>query len=180
MGGDYVPINSHPTWVDATGDGVPVLLLHGGFTTSLVLIGANYHHAGVIPGTFDDVGPGSEFFEFLLPGYVERSPDGAEHFPVVVAKGMTMIAEEPTMTTADLAQIPAPVLVVVGDDDVIEPTHTLSLYESIPESQLAIVPGASHLVPYEKPELVALLVTDFLSSDGTATTMMPIRRAETA
>ena len=144
---------------------------------SVVLIGANYHFDGVIPGQFEDLGPDSEFVGFLLPGYAERSPDGAEHFPVVVAKGVTMLTHEPTMTTDDLAQISVPALVLVGDDDATTPTHTWSLYESIPEGQLAVVPGASHLVPYEKPELVARLVADFLSSGGTVTTMMPIRRA---
>jgi pimeloyl-ACP methyl ester carboxylesterase len=70
-----------------------------------------------------------------------------------------------------------PVLVLVGDDDATLPSHTLSLYESLPAGQLAVVPGASHLVPYEKPELVAQLAADFLRSDGDVSTMMPIRRA---
>jgi pimeloyl-ACP methyl ester carboxylesterase len=145
---------------------------------SLVLIGANYHCDGVIPGLFDDLGPDSEFVQFLLPGYAERSPDGAEHFSVVVAKGVTMLTQEPTLTTDDLAHISAPTLVLVGDDDATDPTHTWSLYVSLPAGQLAVVPGASHLVPYEKPELVTRLVRDFLSTNGTVTTMMPVRRAE--
>jgi pimeloyl-ACP methyl ester carboxylesterase len=50
------------------------------------------------------------------------------------------------------------------------------VYESLPAGQLAVVPGASHLVHYEKPELVVHLVADFLGTDGTVT-MMPVRRA---
>ena len=143
---------------------------------SLVLIGVNYHFDGVVPGAFDDLGPDSELVTFLLPGYAERSPDGADHFPVVVAKGAEMLKQEPTLMPNDLARISKPALVMVGDDDVVMPPHTWSLYESLPASQLAVIPGASHTAPYDKPELVAQLIADFLHSEGAVTTMMPIRR----
>jgi pimeloyl-ACP methyl ester carboxylesterase len=39
-----------------------------------------------------------------------------------------------------------------------------------------VIPGASHVVPIEKPELVNQLVLDFLAAEGPATTMMPLRR----
>ena len=143
---------------------------------SLVLIGANYRYDGLVPGVFDDLGPESETAEFLGPNYAERSPDGAEHWPVVLAKGDNMIHTEPTLTTDDLGRITAPVLVLVGDDDAILPAHTQSLYEALPKSQLAVIPGASHIAPYEKPALVFELVNDFLRSGGEVNTMMPIRR----
>ncbi len=81
------------------------------------------------------------------------------------------------MTVEDLARITAPALVLVGDDDVVLATHTWSLYESLPTGQLAVVPGASHIVPYEKPSLVAQLVDEFLRTGGAVSTMMPVRRA---
>lgn len=55
--------------------------------------------------------------------------------------------------------------------------HTIALYRAIPDAQLAIVPGASHLVPLEKPALVNRLILDHLAQDAVET-MMPIRRAE--
>ena len=73
------------------------------------------------------------------------------------------VTTEPTLTTDDLALIPMPALVLVGDDDLIVPAHTRSLYESLPKGQLAVVPGASHILPYEKPALVAQLVGEFLA-----------------
>ena len=30
--GEYVEINGHPTWIQDTGQGTPVLVLHGGFS----------------------------------------------------------------------------------------------------------------------------------------------------
>ena len=67
-----------------------VALTRPDLVRSLVLIGVNYHFDGVAPGALDDLGPDSELVTFLLPGYAERSPDGADHFPVVVAKGAEM------------------------------------------------------------------------------------------
>jgi pimeloyl-ACP methyl ester carboxylesterase len=77
---------------------------------------------------------------------------------------------------ADLARIAAPTLVMVGDDDIVRYEHTIELFETIPDAQLAVIPGASHLAPIEKPELVNQLVLDFLAAEGPATTMMPLRR----
>ena len=91
---------------------------------------------------------------------------------------MAMIAAEPTMTEADLARVGAPALVLVGDDDIATMAYTCSLYESLPAGQLAVIPAASHLVVYEKPELVNALVTEFLTLEAPPQTLMPIRRAK--
>jgi pimeloyl-ACP methyl ester carboxylesterase len=154
-----------------------VALARPDLVRSLVLIGANFHCDGVVPGPFDDLGPDSELVKMLLPAYAERSPDAAEHFPVVVAKEVAMLTTEPTFTTEELARITVPALVLVGDDDAVFATHTWSLYEALPAGQLAVIPGASHLVPYEKPALVVQLVTGFLRTEGRVETVMPIRRA---
>jgi pimeloyl-ACP methyl ester carboxylesterase len=147
---------------------------------SLVLIGANYHADGVVPGLFEEFDADSELVQNLMLAYGERSPDGAEHFPVIIEKESAMIDREPSLTPDDLRRIAVPALVLVGDDDAVLLTHTLSLYESLPLGQLAVIPGASHLVPFEKPELVAQLVIDFLRTGGATATMMPVRRAQHA
>jgi pimeloyl-ACP methyl ester carboxylesterase len=95
---------------------------------------------------------------------------------VVAEKAMTMMTTEPTMTPDELAQIAAPALVLVGDDDISTLAHTCSLYESLGAGQLAVVPGASHLVPHEKPALVNQIVAEFLASGGVIETLMPLRR----
>ena len=83
----------------------------------------------------------------------------------------------PTMTTRDLAEITTPVLVLVGDDDVATLAHTASLYESLPQGQLAVVPGTSHSVLKERPEECAALITRFLRQRLPVRTYAPIRRA---
>jgi pimeloyl-ACP methyl ester carboxylesterase len=66
--------------------------------------------------------------------------------------------------------------VLVGDDDMVTLEHTMSLYRAIRNSELAVVPGTSHLVAMEKPDLVNRLVLDFLQRDPIPT-YMPLRRA---
>jgi pimeloyl-ACP methyl ester carboxylesterase len=83
---------------------------------------------------------------------------------------------QPALTAEDLARVRAPTLVLVGDDDMMTLEHTTALYRALPESQLAVVPGASHLAPLEKPALVNRLILDHLAQDEVET-MMPIRRA---
>ena len=139
----------------------------------LVVIGTNYHHEGLVPFEPNMEAP---FFQQIFSAYAERSPDGAAHMEEILGKTFTMFASEPTMTTADVARITQPTLVMAGDDDLISLAHTASLYEALPNAQLAIVPGASHGLPIERPELVAGLISDFLASEG-ADTLVPIRRA---
>jgi pimeloyl-ACP methyl ester carboxylesterase len=76
-----------------------------------------------------------------------------------------MHSEEPTLTVADLAGYPSPALVMVGDDDEIPMEHTLALRQGLPRSQLAVVPGAGHGLPADRPELFNRLVVDFLTGD---------------
>ena len=91
-----------------------------------------------------------------------------------------MFATEPTMTTEDVARITAPTLVVVGDDDVIELSHTCALYESLPAGQLAVVPATSHALPMEKPAEVSRIIGEFLTGDAAPQTFMSVRRSAKA
>jgi pimeloyl-ACP methyl ester carboxylesterase len=138
----------------------------------MVLMSGNFRWDGLVPGSIDM----EELIPFVVDGYDQVSPDGRDHLPVVAAKLARMIAEEPTLTSADLARVDARTLVMAGDDDVVRLDHTISLYEGIPNSELVIVPGTSHLLNIEKPELCNQLITTFLAGEPTAT-FMPIRRA---
>jgi pimeloyl-ACP methyl ester carboxylesterase len=130
---------------------------------SMVLIGANYHYDGLWPAVIEAMesmaqGPA------MSEAYAAVSPDGAEHWPVVAEKSMTMYRSQPTWSADDLRVIQTPTLVVAGDDDLTPLSHTCSLYEALPQGQLAIVPGTSHAVGWEKPELLGSLITSFLAN----------------
>jgi pimeloyl-ACP methyl ester carboxylesterase len=115
--------------------------------------------------------------EFLRETYEAVSPDGAEHWPVVVDKVLHMFATQPDIAREDLGRITVPTLVIAGDDDVMSLEHTIDLYRAIPGSELAIVPGTSHTLPLEKPAYVNRTILDFLANDPVRT-IMPVRRAQ--
>ena len=80
------------------------------------------------------------------------------------------------VTTDDLSRIGARTLVMVADDDEVRLEHALELYRSLPDAELAVVPGTSHGLLVEKPALCNLLITEFLAQDPVPT-FAPIRRA---
>jgi pimeloyl-ACP methyl ester carboxylesterase len=159
-------------WSDGGIVSLVVALRRPDLVRSLVLVGTNYHFDGMVPM---DPGSGS-IPEILRARYAERSPDGVEHLPLVLQKSFAMFATEPTFTTQDLRKITARALVLVGDDDLMTLGHTASLYEALPAGQLAVVPGSSHGVLFEKPEIAGRLIRDFLSSPGESSEIFPIRR----
>jgi 3-oxoadipate enol-lactonase/4-carboxymuconolactone decarboxylase len=63
----------------------------------------------------------------------------------------------------ELGRVGVPTLVLVGSEDqVTGPAEARTLVAGIPDARLAVVPGASHLVPVEQPAAVTdLLVTHF-------------------
>jgi pimeloyl-ACP methyl ester carboxylesterase len=94
----------------------------------------------------------------------------------VVAKLAQMHAREPSMSPTDLSEITARTLVMVGDDDEVRLEHAIQLYRSLPDAELAVVPGTSHGLLVEKPALCNLIITEFLTREPVPT-FAPIRRA---
>jgi len=73
-----------------------------------------------------------------------------------------MMLEEPHIAAAELEKITAPTLVMAGDHDLIRDEHTLDIFHHIPNSQLCILPGSTHMVPFDDPALFNAAVERFL------------------
>lgn len=93
----------------------------------------------------------------------ELSPDGPGHWPVFAQKLIDMLRREPEIPLADLAKITAPVLVVGADRDMIRLEHLVDIHRAIRDSQLCILPGASHELTVEQPDLLAQISLRFLA-----------------
>jgi pimeloyl-ACP methyl ester carboxylesterase len=150
-----------------------VALLRPDLVRKLVFIAGVFHRDGWAPGVVD---PENTPPEFLARLYSEVSPDGPEHYPVVVAKLAQMHAEGPKLTAADLDQISSRTMVMLGDDDEVRLEHAIELYRTLPDAELAVIPGTSHGLLVEKPALCNTIIIDFPKEDPVPT-MAPIRRA---
>jgi len=101
----------------------------------------------------------------LVKRYDDVTPDGPAHFPVVFKKTMRMWLAEPNIQREELARIIAPTLVMAADRDGVPAEHTLELFRSIKNSQLCIIPGATHFLLSEKPEATTGAILEFLLKD---------------
>lgn len=73
-----------------------------------------------------------------------------------------LMLDHPNMTAEQLAKIKNPTLIIAGASDVIKEEHTKSIHNFIKNSELQIIPNATHYVPFEQPEKLNELVLKFL------------------
>lgn len=65
---------------------------------------------------------------------------------------------------------------MMADDDEVRLEHAVDLYRSLPDAELAVIPGTSHGLLAEKPGLCNTVITEFCTKDPIQT-FAPIRRA---
>jgi pimeloyl-ACP methyl ester carboxylesterase len=83
------------------------------------------------------------------------------------AKLNRLMLHYPNIPFSRLSGIKAPVLIMAGDRDVIRPEHSLKLFQSIPNSQLCIIPGATHGAAWEKKEFFLKTLDEFFNKPFT-------------
>ena len=130
----------------------------------LVLIGQYYNSSGKVTGGLTDQlsAGGDQVMSFLRTEYDQVSPDGPEHFPVVYAKTLRMLATEPELELASLAEVAAPTLVLQGDRDEVTLEHGAAVAAALSQGGLAVLSG-THALPVENPDVVNALLVWFLA-----------------
>lgn len=133
-------------WSDG---GVEALLLAIHYPTKVSKIAAfaaNLNPAGLHPDTLD-----------LLKSSVESTPKTQ----LREIKVGSIMLDQPNVDVKALEGISAPTLILAGDHDLVKDEHTLEIFHSIPNSQLAIVPDSTHMLPFDDPELFNSIVERF-------------------
>jgi pimeloyl-ACP methyl ester carboxylesterase len=124
--------------------GLDIAIHHPERVTKLAITGANSRIDGY---TAENLAWIDSFDPDQTPvsdAYARLSPDGPDHWPVVLARLKRMWAVEPSLTCEQLQSIEAPTLIIVGDSDIVTPEHAVEMFRSIPHAQLCVVPSASH------------------------------------
>jgi len=100
----------------------------------------------------------------LIENYKKLAPE-PDHWPIFFEKIKTMWLSSPNFSSDMLADINAPTLVIAGDrDGFIRLDHTIQLFQSIPNSQLCLIPDATHMVSLEKPQILNQIIINFLQA----------------
>lgn len=151
-------------WSDGGDVALDFAMHHPERVDRIVTFGANFRADGLNApdiawnrtATAADFGPDMRKF------YDSVAPDTA-HYEIAMNKVIALWRDEPNWNEADLGRIRAKALIVAGENDVIRPDHTEALAKAIPGATLWIVPGASHSVLQEQPEVVNPRVLSFLT-----------------
>jgi pimeloyl-ACP methyl ester carboxylesterase len=92
-------------------------------------------------------------------------PGTEAEWQVVLQRLVGIWRTPPGITLADLESISAPVLLLAGETDVVRLDHTVAMRDALQNGSFGVVPGASHGLPQEQPEIVVALVEWFLASN---------------
>lgn len=142
-------------WSDG---GIEALLMgvrHPDKVRKLVAMAANLTPDAIYPETVAMVAQA----QAAMPADADKTRDGRR-----AVKMLHLLAKEPHIDPAVLAKVTAPTLVLSGDRDVILLSHTVDIYEHLPNANLAVFPNSTHAVPYDDPKLFNATVERFLTS----------------
>ncbi len=109
----------------------------------------------------ESMSPG-KFPKKFVSRYGEVSPDGPDHFPIVLEKTRKLWLTEPHIKNEDLAKIRAPTMIMAADKEDLPIEHTVEMSRAIKGAQLCIIPGATHFLMSEKPEMANSVILAFL------------------
>lgn len=152
-------------WSDGGIIGLHLAINHPKRVRKLFLIGVNYHTNGLIEKLRKEIEePSGKLYDPNLRIMYKLLSPHPEQWDVFIEKVKTMWLMQPNFTVNDLCHIKAPTMILVGEHDDIKPDHSRQMHKAIPGAELIIVPGASHLVPIEKPNIVNNAILSFLLS----------------
>jgi len=95
--------------------------------------------------------------------YARKNPD-PNGFPNLLAKVKQFAADWQGMTKEEVKSIKAPVLIILGDADIVRPEHAVEMFRLLPHAKLAVLPMTDHFAPVSRTEWVAAMVKEFLEA----------------
>lgn len=151
---------------------------HPQMVRKLVLMSIGYKLSGVHPGLMEGMGQmkpemmyGSPFHE----EYMRISPR-PEDFNRLFEKKTQMDRQLKDFSEQQIRAIKAPALIIIGDSDLIRPEHAVEMFRlfgggvfgdmppGLPNSQLAILPGTSHVGVAARADWLVSMIHEFLDA----------------
>lgn len=132
-------------WSDGGIIGLLLAIHHPDKVGRLAVIGANLQPDAVYPWATDGIARVRTKLTTELAHAADPKPLQLQ------LQLLDLEGNQPHIPLTDLNRVQIPVLVMAGDRDVIRDDHTLSIFHALPKSQLAIFPGATHIVPAQDP-----------------------------
>jgi pimeloyl-ACP methyl ester carboxylesterase len=155
-----------------------VAIRHPDVVRKLVLASVTYAMSGVHPGIMDGMGEMQPEMMHGSPWHDEylRIAPNPDNFATLFAKKTEMDRNHTDIPAETIAAIAAPTLLMIGDSDLVRPEHAVEMFRllgggvfgdiaGLPRSQLAILPGTTHVSLVGRAELIVPMVTQFLDAE---------------
>jgi pimeloyl-ACP methyl ester carboxylesterase len=155
-----------------------LVIRHPDVVRKLVLASVSYNLGGIHPGLMDGLG---EMRPEMMHGspwheeYMRIAPD-PDHFATLFAKKTAMDRGIQDVPADTIRAIKAPTLLIIGDSDLVRPEHAVEMFRllgggvfgdtpaGLPDSQLAVLPGTSHVTVVYQAKLLLAIIPPFLDA----------------
>ncbi|GGS31154.1 alpha/beta fold hydrolase [Actinokineospora fastidiosa] len=157
------------------GIALELAMRHPDAVRKLVLASVTYTVDGCHPGLFEGM---AELTPDMLVGtpfeeeYLRLAPD-PQAFPALVEKVKGFDLSWRGWSEEAVRGIAAPTMVLIGDSDLARPEHAVEMFRlfgggvfgdvaGLPDAQLAVLPGTTHVGITQRAEWIAPMVDEFL------------------
>lgn len=106
--------------------------------------------------------PTAADFQLMQSEYERIAPDPA-HFSEFAEKASGMVGAFEGWSDDELRATQAPAMILLGDTDFVRLDHAFEMFELMPNAQLAVLPGTTHMGLTRSPDRVLALVEPFLA-----------------
>jgi pimeloyl-ACP methyl ester carboxylesterase len=154
-----------------------VAIRHPAVVRKLVFASGAFNAAGVHPGLMEGLGEMTPEMMHGSPWHEEymRIAPRPEDFARLFAKKTAMDRGTKDVPAESIAALKAPTLIVLGDSDLARPEHAVEMFRllgggvfgdvaGLPNSQLAILPGTTHVSTVSRADLLIPMITTFLDA----------------
>lgn len=151
---------------------------HPQLVRKMVLISTVYKYKGWMPETLDvfhTFKPGFLDNTPLKPAYESVAPD-PKHWSQFVNKYIDLDQKDFDLDAGNIKAIKAPALIIMGDNDGVSLEHKTEMYRlfgggvfgdmtGLPRSQMAILPGTTHVGLMMETQKLAAIIPPFLDNE---------------
>jgi pimeloyl-ACP methyl ester carboxylesterase len=159
------------------GIALELAIRHPGLVRKLVLASLAYSRDGIHPEALEAIestSPEDLAGSIFETAYANVAPQ-PENWDGLIAKVNHLDRAFEGWKPEDIESITAPTLVLIGDSDIVRPEHAVQLFRlrgggvegeaaGLPVSQLAVLPGTTHLTLVERADWLVSMISAFLDA----------------
>jgi pimeloyl-ACP methyl ester carboxylesterase len=159
------------------GVALQIAIRHPNVVRKLVLASVTYTKSGFHPGLMEGMENMTHEAMVGSPWHAEytRIAPNPDNFARLFAKKSQMDRGIQDVPAEVIQAITAPTLLIIGDSDIIRPEHAVELFRllgggvagdlaGLPKSQLAILPGTTHVTLVQRADLLLAIIPPFLDA----------------